>query len=191
MKSLAWHLAPSKPAVSLLRRPLRSLGLRCTQHRPPTAVSPLATGRRCGTTVQAVSTGGTHSTGERILQPEQRNWSVAERLGFPSHSRVALTVSTDRKRPRVGKAEATAGMGSQESPEAEKSDPAGTFRAPSHCPILDIFLKVMGGRKGVLFKMSLAPSGAVSLGHVSLTCWTETSWRSELRNSQTWRTWIR
>ncbi|XDB63601.1 hypothetical protein ABFV05_017217 [Capra hircus] len=66
----------------------------------PTAVSPLATGRRCGTTVQAVSTGGTHSTGERILQPEQRNWSVAERLGFPSHSRVALTVSTDRKRPR-------------------------------------------------------------------------------------------
>lgn len=179
MKSLAWHLAPSKPAVSLLRRPLRSLGLRCTQHRPPTAVSPLATGRRCGTTVQAVSTGGTHSTGERILQPEQRNWSVAERLGFPFHSRVALTVSTDRKRPRVGKAEATAGMGSQES------------LATSHCPILDIFLKVMGGRKGVLFKMSLAPSGAVSLGHVSLTCWTETSWRSELRNSQTWRTWIR
>lgn len=45
-------------------------------------------------------------------------------------------------------------MGSQESFEAEKSDPAGRFRAPSHCPILDIFLKVMGGRKGVPFKMS-------------------------------------
>ena len=35
-------------------------------------------------------------------------------------------------------------MGSQESSEAEKSDPAGRFRAPSHCPILDIFLEVMG-----------------------------------------------
>ncbi|XP_057554169.1 LOW QUALITY PROTEIN: natural cytotoxicity triggering receptor 2 [Hippopotamus amphibius kiboko] len=43
------------------------------------AVSLLATGRRCGTTVLSVRTGRL-TVGERILQPEQRNWSVAQKL---------------------------------------------------------------------------------------------------------------
>ena len=147
-------------------------------------------GRRCGTTVQAVRIGGLTPREKEFCSPS----SGRERRGEAGSSLLAPewpSVSTARKRPRLGKAEATAGMGSQEFSEAEKSDAAGRFRAPSHCLILDIFLKVWVGGRGYRSRCLLAPSGAVSMGHVSLTCWTETSWRSELRSSKTWRTWIR